>query len=174
MFYYRLGNIVTDSPWNIPSIESFDNWLNEWSKTPGLNNYDVYLTGAFCQNYFFNKTIDTDDIDVTLVIKPDVNINYYELRHILEQGVKIGFQTNLLIDIFVVEDAFKFTDRKILNYTEIEKKSDTENFQMELEGDIIELIPGLYENIYDCKDQLNKYLGKNYEVLSKKLVLPNN
>ena len=45
---------------------------------------------------------------------------------------------------------------------------------MELEGDIIELIPGLYENIYDCKDQLNKYLGKNYEVLSKKLILPNN
>tara|TARA_R100000773_G_C4171343_1_gene84920 strand:- start:107 stop:631 length:525 start_codon:yes stop_codon:yes gene_type:complete len=174
MFYYRLGNIVTYVPWCIPSIEAFDKWLNEWSKTPGLNKYNVYLTGAFCQNYFFNKTIDTDDIDVTLEVKQGVSINYYELRHILEQGIKIGFQKNLLIDIFVVEDAFKFTDRKILNYTEIEKKSDTESFQLELIGNITELIPGLYEKIDDCKNELNKYLEKNYEVLSKKLVLPNN
>ena len=174
MFYYRAGDVSTTIGWLRPTKKSFNLWFDEWRTTVELSNYNVYLTGAFCQNYFFNKTLDTWDIDVTLVVKPDVCVDYYKLKHILEQAIRIGFQKNLLIDIFVVEDAFKFTDRKILSYIEIEEKSDTEFYQTDLTGDITELIPGLYENIYDCKNERKKYLEKNYEVLSKKLTLPNN
>ena len=174
MFYYRKGDILTNDPWHRPSAETFDNWLEEWSKTSGLNNYNVYLTGAFCQNYFFNRNIDTWDVDVTLEVKPEANINYYDLKHILEQGIKIGFQKKLLIDIFVVEDAFKFTNKKIKSFKYIIKKSNTEFKEWFLPGKITELIPGLYESVRPPIKETNKYLSKDYEVLSKKLVLPNN
>ena len=52
MFYYKKGDIVRTESWIRPTSELFELWLNEWSKLDGIDIYDVYLTGAFCQNYF--------------------------------------------------------------------------------------------------------------------------
>ena len=65
MFYYKKGDIVRTEPWIRPTSELFELWLNEWSKLDGIDIYDVYLTGAFCQNYFLNKNLDTWDIEAT-------------------------------------------------------------------------------------------------------------
>ena len=164
-------DVVYDDEWDEPSIEIFNEWLSEWSKITGIDKYNAYLTGAFCQNYFFNKNIDTKDVDVTLELKPEANIDYNELKYILEQAEEIGFQKKLLIDIYVVEDAFKFTDKIIMTGKDTLNKSDTETWHED--SNVIELIPGLYEIIEDSTDAHNKYLSKNYEVLSKKLILPN-
>ncbi len=55
----------------------FNNWLKEWSELPYYNKYDLYLTGAFCQNYFLNKNIDTFDIDLFLTGKPKTKTDYF-------------------------------------------------------------------------------------------------
>lgn len=157
-----------NSSCNKPSIEVFNEWLDEWSKTTGISKYNVYLTGAFCQNYFFGKTIDTDDVDVTLELKSETDVDYYELKNILEQAIEIGLQKNLSIDIYVVEDPFKFTDKIITVGKDLTKRSDTELWNEN--ANISELIPGLYEITEDSKDAYNKYLSKDYEVLSKKLI----
>ena len=156
-----------------PSIELFNEWLNEWlSKITGIDKYNVHLGGAFCQNYFFNKNIDTEDVDVLLELKPKANIDYHELKHILRKAEEIAFQKRFLIDIYLVEDALKFTDKIIMTGKDITRKSDTEYWNEDI--DVTELIPGLYEIIEDSTDAHNKYLSKNYEVISKKLTLPNN
>ena len=47
MFYYKKGNIVCRTPYNRPSIKAFNKWLDEFKGLPGLNNYNLYLAGAF-------------------------------------------------------------------------------------------------------------------------------
>ena len=177
MFFYKNGDIVTTDPWNKPSVKTFNKWLKEWSKTPNVSDYSVYLTGGFCQNYFFNKNIDTWDIDVLLVADSKKSINYYSLKNILKEGLKIGFKNKLLIDIYLVGEIptnEKFSYKKIRSSRHIIKKTDTEYWQWSFKGEITELIPGLYQSIKDPTEEYNKYLSKNYEVPCKQVDLQNN
>ena len=135
MFYYRKGDIVTNEPWNTPTIEAFDTWLDEWSKTPYVNDYSVYLTGAFCENYFFNGDRDTFAIDVILKSDPRMIINYSNLKNILGEGIKIGFKNKLLINIYLVGELptnEKFSHKKIFYGRDRMMKADTEFWQWDL------------------------------------------
>ena len=163
-------NNKSTNTWDKPSIEVFDQWLDEWSKIKGVNKYNVYLTGAFCQNYFFNGNIDTSDIDVTLEPKEKNNINYYELKNILEEAEKIGFAKKLFVDIYCAEDAVNWQqpDKTITLGKNTEERSNTERWSANSE--VTELIPGLYEIVDDSTDAYNKYLSKKYDVLSKKIL----
>ena len=100
MFYYRAGNISTKTNWSLPTKLAFNKWLNKWSKTTGLINYNVYLTGGFCEKYFLNEDLQTPDIDLLITPVKKTNIKYTELKNILEQAIKIGFNNKLLIDIW--------------------------------------------------------------------------
>ena len=163
---------MDEKHYNKPSVEAFNKWLEDWSNAPHLYKYSVHLTGAFCQNYFFNKTIDTNDVDVLLQIKPGYDVDYHELKAILQQALAIGFKYKLLLDIYLVEDALKFTNRFVMIVEDVE-----DNLDLPLEEKNIlatELLPSLYEIIQDTTDIRNEYLSKNYEVLSKELTLPNN
>ena len=77
MFYYRKGDLSTNNPWNYPTIKVFEKWLDEWSIIPGVDNYDLYMTGGFAQKYYFSNEslLDTWDIDILLIKKPNTNIN---------------------------------------------------------------------------------------------------
>ncbi len=55
MFYYRAGDISTTTRWKKPTKKSFDLWFDEWSKEVELNNYNIYLTGGFCEKCFSDK-----------------------------------------------------------------------------------------------------------------------
>ena len=155
---------------NKPSIEVFDEWLDEWSKTTGINKYNVYLTGAFCENYFFNGTLNTKDIDMTLEPKSKTIIDYNELKNILEEAIKIGSEKNLDIDMYCAEDAVNWQqpDKIITLGKDVTRSSNTELWNEN--ADVTELIPGLYEVVEDSTEAYNKYLSKNYKVLSKKLI----
>ena len=74
MFYYKKGSVICRIPWNKPSAKVFNKWLDEWRQIPGVDDYDLYLTGAFCQVYYLDKNIDTWDIDVFLISKPNTTI----------------------------------------------------------------------------------------------------
>lgn len=174
MFYYKKGSIVHTRPWNRPTSEVFNQWVSEWSKLEGLSSYDVYLTGAFCQNYFLNKNLETWDIDLSLYSDPEIEKDYKVLKNLLDQAVIIGFKYDLLIDIFwrnQIPSAEKFADRTIKTYTKITKKTDCEDWTQIQSCPYTELIPGLYYYNQDPIPAYNKYKGKNYEICSKKLPL---
>ena len=173
-FYYSRGDISTNIPWVQPSIDTFHKWLNKWSRTPHVNDYSVYLTGGFCQNYFYNRTLDTWDIDVILKADPKVDINYSNLKNILGQGIKIGFENRLLIDIYLVGEIpteEKFSWKKVLYGRTIVKQTPFESWQEDLNGRITELIPGLYQSIKNPIKQYNKYISKGYDVPCQQVIL---
>jgi hypothetical protein len=174
MFYYKKGDIVRTESWIRPTSELFELWLNEWSKLDGIDIYDVYLTGAFCQNYFLNKNLDTWDIDIYLYSAPEVEKNYKALKHILDKGAEIGFKYNILIDIFWrnnIPTFNEFADGKIITYKEIIKKTDNEDWTQIQSCPYVELIPGLYYFDQDPIPAYNKFKSKNYEIVCKKLDL---
>jgi len=174
MFYYKKGSIIHTRPWNRPTSEVFNQWLNEWSKLEGLSSYDVYLSGAFCQNYFLNKNLETWDIDLSLYSGPVQEKDYKVLKNLLNQAVIIGFKYDLLIDIFwrnQIPLDEKFADRSIKTYTEITKKTDCEDWIQGQSCPFKQLIPGLYYYYLDSTRAYNKYKNKNYEICSKKLLL---
>lgn len=174
MFYYKKGEIVHTKPWNRPTREVFDQWLNEWSSLEGVDNYDVYLTGAFCQNYFLNKNLETWDIDLFLINNFKIIKDYKVLKNLLTKAVTIGFKYDILIDIYwrnKIPTTERFSDEKIITYTEITKKTDTENWSQIRKVPYTELIPGLYYVDQDPTPAYNKYKSKNYELVCKKLDL---
>ena len=173
MFYYKKGEIIHTRPWNRPTPEKFEQWLKEWKKLEGLNDYDVYLTGGFCQNYFLNKNLKTWDIDLFLTNDFDTIEDYKVLKNLLIEGIKIGFKYDLLIDIYwrnKIPTINEFPDKKIITYTEITKKSIIENWTEKVRGTRKELIPGLYLVELEPKRAYNKFKSKNYELVCKKLL----
>ena len=185
MFYYKRGNVICRTPWNKPSTKVFHKWWEEFRKLPGLNNYDVYLTGGFCQIYFFNKNIETWDIDIFLTSDPKININYPVLKNILEEAMRIGFKNNLLIDIYLIKtknvfDKDTWYNQKIKTFKEIINKRNDEFWKRDLVGVIsdTEIIPGLYLLEIDPTIGYNKFTYKmqnsNYELICKKLDISKN
>ena len=180
VFYYRKGDVSTDIPWKRPSKISFNKWLNEWSKINGINKYDLYLVGAFCQNYFLNKNLKTWDIDITLLKKSNkTNIDFIELKNILDEAIKIGFEKKLLIDIKCslsgfepfgkgVVYKFKPISTYIINYKTIDIITDQCRNENLAQSNITEeLIPGLYKVVKDTNasaDNWKKFKSKNYEL----------
>ena len=171
MIYYQKGDINTTIPWTKPSPLAFNQWLEEWSQIPGVKDYKIFLTGAFCQNYFLNKSIDTWDIDVILIGKIQ---DYTILKDILNKAVEIGFKHRLLIDIFWrdhLPELNLFSQKKVITYTSIIKQSPNDSWEEPVYGEIIELIPGLYEVNHSSERAYNKFKTKNYTLPYKKLEL---
>ena len=67
----------------------FVNWKDEYLSLPEINNYKVWLSGGFLENW------ETNDIDIILTGTP----NYQELRNLLYQARIIGVKYGLRVDI---------------------------------------------------------------------------
>ena len=172
MFYYRAGDVSTTIGWLRPTKKSFNLWFDEWRTTVKLSNYNVYLTGGFCEKCFTNEERETWDVDIVLAPVEISDVKYDELKNILDQAMYIGFKHRLFIDIWYNAKApYDFSSNKenidnpsnsIINYSETQMITDGEEFNDILE-DGIEIIPGLYEvvnyNIEEVKRKSNK-LGK--------------
>ena len=181
MFYYRKGDLSTNNPWNYPTIKVFEKWLDEWSIIPGVDNYDLYITGGFAQKYYFSNEslLDTWDIDIMLLKKPNTNIDYFELKNILDEADKIAWKNSLLVDARCIVNGlnpieegveYKFKDPTItiLNHKIIEKIGfiPEDNFIQKREEEsqhFIELIPGLFQTTESPKESYKKFKFKNYK-----------
>ena len=169
MFYYQKGDISTNIPWVKPSPLAFNQWLEEWLQTQGIGDYKIFLTGAFCQNYFLNKNIDTWDIDIILIGKIQ---KYNVLKNILDEAVKIGFKHNLLIDVFwrdKLPEVNLFSQEKVITYTSVTKQSLNDTWEHPVYGEITQLIPGLYRVKHNSKNAYDKFIFKNYALNYKKI-----
>ena len=55
MFYFRIGNIETTTPWERPRYDNFKGWWNNFNKEVDLSDYKVYLVGSFAENIYGAK-----------------------------------------------------------------------------------------------------------------------
>ena len=95
MFYFRIGNIETTTPWEQPRYDKFKGWWNNFNKEVDLSDYKVYLVGAFAENVYGAK-IPTMDVDI--VLRNEVK-DYDKLKEILDTAMIMGFERNMFIDI---------------------------------------------------------------------------
>ena len=95
MFYFRIGNIETTTPWEQPRYDKFKGWWNNFNKEVDLSDYKVYLVGAFAENVY-GANIPTMDVDI--VLRNEVK-DYDKLKEILDTAMIMGFERNMFIDI---------------------------------------------------------------------------
>jgi len=137
-----------------------DRWISEWLSVK-KTQLDAYLTGAFCQNYYFGLSIETNDIDIILTGN---NFRYQDLLADLDNAIEIGNRIGLAIDIVWMDKLTTGPHTKILNYDRMEILSDNGNESYIVEGDSKELIPGLFmfRNFDTSKAEEKQHL-KNYK-----------
>jgi|TARA_Y100000289_G_scaffold65409_1_gene78923 hypothetical protein len=95
MFYFKIGNIETTTPWEQPRYDKFKGWWNELNRQVDLSDYKVYLVGAFAEN-IYGANIPTMDVDV--VLRNEIK-DYTYLKKILDTAMILGFERNMFIDI---------------------------------------------------------------------------
>ena len=98
---WEYGNYKFKCNLNPPTLRKFYKWKEEFFKFPKIENYDVWLTGGFLENW---RTLD---IDIVLTNKPV----YSEIQRILIDGVRLGIEKyNMFVDL-------THWNRKPLNYS---------------------------------------------------------
>lgn len=107
-FFSSWDNISTNVPWTRPELFSLIRYWNEIKNQHNFDNYDVYLTGAFAEYLYDSNKPQTWDIDLCFVFDSD-ELNYSEIKTILDDSIKIGFKHELLIDV-------KFNPRKTWDF----------------------------------------------------------
>ena len=171
MFYYKRGDIEVTDPWERPNNINFESFLKDFKKIKGIKDYQVYLVGAFCENYYLGTQRETWDVDLILIgeIK-----DYLKLKNILNRAMKIGFKHSLLVDISwrnSLPNLNLFPQEKIITYTDaIQYTSETEWSQI-VEGEIKELLLGLYHVKFNPSKAYDKFINKKYILPYKKLKL---
>ena len=86
---FSIGNLEFTLDRKPPTQKMFNNWKDEYLSLPETNNYKVWLTGGFLEDW------ETNDIDLILTGEP----NYEEVKNLLYQARIIGVKYGLLIDI---------------------------------------------------------------------------
>ena len=86
---YKLGSLEFILSKKIPTDEMFNQWREEFLSLPETNNYKVWITGGWLEEW------ETTDIDIILTGKP----NLKEVKNLLYQARIIGVKHSLLIDI---------------------------------------------------------------------------
>jgi hypothetical protein len=171
MFYYKRGDIEVINPWERPSAISFESFLKDFKQIEGIQNYQIYVVGAFCENYYLGTQRETWDVDLILIGNV---INYIELKNILNQSIEIGFRHNILIDI-VWRDSLPnlnvFSSKKIITYTNAIQHTTDIKWSQVVEGNIKEILLGLYYVEFSPDKAYNKFIDKKYTLPYKKLEL---
>ena len=95
-FQAQWGDVITNTPYHKPNLEAFTLWWLEFKDIKGLEDYDIWLVGSFCEKMFGHYKGIPKDIDVVLTgeIKDEEQLNY-----ILSHGIKAGFNNKVLIDL---------------------------------------------------------------------------
>lgn len=87
----KYGNIDINIEIFPPTINKFIKWYNEFLYIEGIENYKIYIGGAFLEGWF------TWDIDIILTSK---TLYPRELKRIMTDGIKLGYEKyNMFVDI---------------------------------------------------------------------------
>ena len=125
------------------------------------NVLQLYLVGAFCENYYLGTNRETWDVD--LILRGDIQ-DYTELKDILNKSIEIGFKHNILIDIAwrnILPNLNLFPQEKIITYTNVEQYTLETEWKQSVEGEIKEILSGLYYVKFNPIKTYNKFIIAN-------------
>jgi hypothetical protein len=162
-FYCKVGDIETNTPWLRPNLDTVKIWFADLLRTPGIENYDIWLVGNFAEITFGESNLDTWDVDV--VITCDKLKDYSELKMVMDDCIRLGFKHRLLIDVFYNDNLLDLKSfkkiKQIRNFKTFYKKRPYDEYKYEVKGDKVKALPhGLYEITHDTK---SKSVIKAYE-----------
>jgi len=152
--FYRIGEHATLRPWDRPSYEAVAVWWEDFQKTKYLDQFDVWICGGIVEG------TETWDVDVILTGE----FKYpADLKHVLDEGITIGFKRWLLIDIVwqdkIVDPIKKFHPyKRIRNFNEIEKQTLEEHIFRKYEGE--EIYPNLFQQKFHKPGKSIKFARK--------------
>ena len=95
MFYFRIGDIETTTPWEAPRKDRFIGWWDKFNSSVDLSDYKCYLVGSFAEN-MYGANIQTMDVDI--VLRNEIKVPY-KLKHIMDHAMILGFESKMFIDI---------------------------------------------------------------------------
>ena len=153
---YRIGEHVTNRPWERPTFEAVEIWWNKFKKTKHLDQFEVWICGGVLEG------TETWDVDVVLTGQfrhPD------DLKHVLDEGISLGLKHWLLIDL-VWQDriVWPFLNafepyRRIRNFNEMEKQT-PDRHQLREYDNGKEIYPGLWAKYNDKPTKSFKFAQK--------------
>ena len=141
--FFRIGEIQTNRPWDRPTTEAVLVWWDKFKETKYLDQFEVWVCGGFLEG------TETWDVDIILTGEFKYPAN---LKHVLDEGIRLGFKHWLLMDI-VWQDKVVFPYltfepfRRIRNFNEVEKLTPTEHVLKKYKG--VEIYPGLFQQQND-------------------------
>lgn len=163
--FYRIGEHVTLRPWDRPNHEAVVAWWEDFQKTKYLDQFEVWICGGFLEG---TKTWDVD-----IILTGDYRYPA-DLKHVLDEGIKIGFKRWLLVDI-VWQDIINWQIlhqtynentpfdkfKRIRNFNEVEKQMMDDYFFKEYNG--VEIYPGLFQSEINEPPNSFKYSQKMFK-----------
>jgi hypothetical protein len=136
--FVRIGENITTKGWKRPEYNLIYAWWNSFQKTKYLDQFEIWICGGVLEG------VKTMDVDIILT----GDFKYPEdLKNILNEGIRLGFDHGLLIDISWQNRLWGFKKnfqpyKKIRSYNKIEKYLDEGDIILEYEGK--EIYPGLF------------------------------
>jgi len=100
-FQANYGDVVTNTPYRRPTLESFAKWWGDFKNIKGLEKYEIWLIGSFCEKHFGSYKGYPRDLDIVLTGPTD---DEEQLMYILSHGIKMGFNNKMLVDLAWVSD----------------------------------------------------------------------
>jgi hypothetical protein len=170
-FYTKAGDIETSIEFYIPSSSRVEAWWCEFKLTDGLEKYSTYFIGNFAEKVFGNSKLSTGDVDVVLV--GDINGDFSGLKHILDEAMRIGFENELLIDVFYNNELLNLADPQPLlmyrsykhwyrRFADGSEQTYVNEYAVEIEGGLFSIIKEETPNsCLKAKDRYNNgdYIG---------------
>ena len=95
MFYFRIGDIETTTPWEAPRKDRFIGWWDKFNSSVDLSDYKCYLVGSFAEN-MYGANIQTMDVDI--VLRNEIK-DPHKLKNIMDTAMVLGFQSKMFVDI---------------------------------------------------------------------------
>jgi hypothetical protein len=95
-FQAQWGDVITNTPYHRPNLESFTKWWLDFKNIKGLEDYDIWFSGSYCEKLFGSYKGIPRDVDIFLTGKINDEEN---LKYILSHAVQMGFENKILIDI---------------------------------------------------------------------------
>jgi len=108
-FEARWGDVKTNTPYHRPTLEAFASWWLAFKNIQGLEHYDVWFSGSFCEKLFGSYKGAPKDVDIFLTGKID---DEETLKYILSHAVHIGFENKILVDISWVSKLYTYDEWK--------------------------------------------------------------
>jgi hypothetical protein len=150
--FWRIGDQLTNRPWDRPTLEAVLVWWEKFKETKYLDQFEVWIGGGFLEG--------TETWDVDIILTGAFKFPA-DLKHVLDEGILLGLKHWILIDIIWQDKLYSeefIPYKSIRNFNEIEKQTSTEHILKEYKGE--EIYPGLYQKKYTEPNEAFKWRQK--------------